>query len=74
MRNCPFCNSSNTKIVGKHATAAYSYHTPHKPKFSVRCSACLARGPIKRTEGEAVTAWNATADTSAMPLFNQESA
>lgn len=68
-RHCPFCGSPMVNVIGKHATSAYAYHTSHKPKFSVRCVACRARGPIKRTEDDAVVAWNGKAALSSLPLL-----
>lgn len=57
MYKCPFCKTTKGKVSGKDTSAATRRHTARKPKFYVRCTNCNARGPIGRTEEEAVKLW-----------------
>lgn len=44
---CPFCNSVSTRV--KTVWQTYKF---------VACDGCKAGGPIRKTEREAVDAWN----------------
>jgi len=55
---CPFCGCESSVKIPYPGTDRV-----------VECSDCHASGPQKRTAGEAVTAWNASADSLASLEF-----
>lgn len=54
MNPCHFCGSESLRAV-KRVIPSRRGDTHH---WYIRCNACSARGPLKRTEGEAVIAWD----------------
>lgn len=69
MLNCRFCKASKAKVYGKDTSAATQQHTNRKPKYYVRCTKCNARGPIGRTEKEAITLWKGESSNEDIPLL-----
>jgi Lar family restriction alleviation protein len=56
---CPFCgNAASSRLDTITDADAWVY-----------CDACSACGPTKRTEAEAVAAWNATSARARAPQF-----
>ncbi|TIH12777.1 hypothetical protein D0S45_17555 [Marinifilum sp. JC120] len=70
MLKCPFCKTTKGKVSGKDTSAATRRHTARKPKFYVRCTNCNARGPIGRTEEEAVKLWKTEVSKAPVSLLD----
>jgi Lar family restriction alleviation protein len=52
LRQCPFCNSEDAVIDWE------SYAYGKSGYFYVYCEGCLARGPEKKSQAEAIEDWN----------------
>jgi len=53
VENCPFCHS-----YGEDLAIEYVYKAWGSTGHYVRCYSCNARGPLEKTEGEALKKWN----------------
>ena len=62
LKPCPFCGSTNVKIVGNHTNDDCGWYY----SYYVFCRDCGARGAEKRDEEKplAIRAWNRRADSA----------
>ncbi|MDD9396373.1 Lar family restriction alleviation protein [Staphylococcus aureus] len=62
---CPFCGGAkiqqNTKAKGYFIKKAAQRAGKDASNHLVRCTKCGAKGPLKHSEAEALTAWNTRA-------------
>jgi Lar family restriction alleviation protein len=52
-KNCPFCDSDDIRVTSIMATMWY-----------VVCDDCLAEGPVKENESDAIEDWNKRVDSN----------
>ncbi len=61
-RSCAFCGHENitvnTKTPGTHEVSKRRREGKDTSNYLCRCTKCGAKGPLKHSEDEAITAWN----------------
>ena len=66
LKPCPFCGGrkfhQNTKAKGYFIKKAAARAGKDTSNHLTRCTKCGAKGPLKHSEAEAITAWNTRVD------------